>query len=46
MGCCGPIADPEICKDRVIVIASITFILLALVLICMIYWDTLITIFK
>jgi hypothetical protein len=33
---CGPIVDPEICKDRVIVVASILFIILAIILICMI----------
>ena len=32
---CGPIVDPEICKDRVIMVASTLFIILAIVLICM-----------
>jgi hypothetical protein len=37
MGCGGNFPDKEICKDRVIVIASILFIILTIVLICMIY---------
>lgn len=43
---CGPIVDPEICKDRVIVVTSILFTLLLLSFICMVYWDTIITILK
>jgi|WetSurMetagenome_2_1015567.scaffolds.fasta_scaffold85404_2 hypothetical protein len=43
---CGPIVDPTICKDRVIVVSSILFIILTAALICMIYWDNIITILK
>lgn len=43
---CGPIVDPEICRDRTIIITSITFFILTVILICMIYWDKIITMLK
>jgi hypothetical protein len=34
---CGPIVDPEICKDKVIIVSTILFLILLGVLIFMIY---------
>jgi len=33
---CGPIIDPEICKDKVIIVSTILFLILSGVLIAMI----------
>jgi len=43
---CGPLIDSEICKNCVIVVASILFIILTAGLVCMMYLDKIITILK